>query len=65
MSVVELQDIADNVRATHDGDGWLFTASVYGGDGVYAGMVHVLDRDFLLAATKLICEAKRMREAAR
>lgn len=68
--VTELQDVANWIRATHGTDGWLFTAHVHGNiqqqdDSRFLGIAESSDPDFLVAATKLIVEAKRMREAAR
>lgn len=60
MTVVELQDIAEVYAHRRDGK-WWFAACLTWTDV----FVYVSDPDFLVAATKLICEAKRMREAAR
>lgn len=69
MKPIEMQDVSDYVRASHDSAGWLFQAHVYehsdANEQRFIGFASVRDPDFLVAATKLICEAKRMREAAR
>jgi hypothetical protein len=73
MKPVEMQDVSDYVRASHDSAGWLFQAHVYecvppysdANEQRFIGVASVRDPDFLVAATRLICEAKRMREGAR
>lgn len=64
MTVVELQDIADNVRAVYYCGQWHFTAVLFK-DCKPVATAEARDPDFLIAATKLIVETQRMREAAR
>lgn len=65
MSVTELQDLTNSMRGRYENRRWTLSAPVCNPAGVCLGFAEATDKDFLIAATRLICEAKRIREGAR